>query len=243
MRREACAAQPSSPSRLRVKVRQRVLLHLRDQALPEVEAADHRRPWPEVDRVELLEQPGAVGVVAGGGGVAGAQAASPSAQADERRERRGSGAERRVELGGELLVGRVRLHLAVDEEGRRRVDLVGRRLAPDTRRPAPRPAPGPAGRRSSASSVRPAWRPIENSLPTISCSSSARRPVRLPVEQHVDDAEVALCGAQRAIIAGPEARPVEVDLAVDEPHLAGVDVVRLDLREHRRRGRPRSAGR
>ena len=62
-------------------------------------------------------------------------------------------------------------------------------------------------------------------------------------EQHVDHAEIAVGRRAAGDHRRPEARPVEIDLAEDQPHLAGVDVVRLDLREARRCGRRRNAGR
>ena len=45
-------------------------------------------------------------------------------------------------------------------------------------------------------------------------------------EQHVDDAEVAVGRRAAGDHRRPEARLVEIDLAEDQPHLAGVDVVR-----------------
>ena len=56
------------------------------------------------------------------------------------------------------------------------------------------------------------------------------RPLLLLVEEHVHDPEIAHFAAAAGDHGGPEAVAVEIDLAVGEADLAGVDVIGLQLR-------------
>ena len=122
--------------------------------------------------------------------------------------------------------------LAVDQEGRRRIDAVGLGVLLVLRhqRLGER-AVLHAGVHLARRSARPAGR-CRRACRSIACSSVCRQPSSPAcANSSVDDAEVAVGRRAAGDHRRPEARLVEVDLAEDQPHLAGVDVVRLDLRE------------